>query len=830
MNKLTKNKVLWLVVFLLLSLLVVRAKADNANTNFNLNLNSNSNSNANINTNLNSNTNSNGNTNSSPEPMNVNSNLALQTFSGEVAASGTYSVDLGEKTDWKKNWSGEALWEANSYAASLGSYAQNVSFELVGNTIKVIANAGGGEGAHGYIGVMAEITFDDDGNLVSYKNTGWLDKVCTGEDAACKKDNYSILKLKTGPLGCSFNCDQKNKYNYSIRYESKNLVDPNKINKCEELKSVFTPQSEWFGSLTHTCSGGKEKVYTVDTTSPPTNLLSCADQTSCLAGGTEYPLTPGTFGKGVQKVSADFVSAVQNSLNAGSDPFVKCSAGVCVPYASGPHKLFTSIPETTYYGQCRGTAASETVDGKIITTPEVSINTAEAKIPAYNSSLDFNVLNRAPKVSVAMVKSTVEPGEEVTATCDVVDEDSCVDKITKVKWSCYDFQGKQKDCFFEDNGFWKEGEKVENIADSSATNPYRATTKVKSPKEGGYAIVCEGFDNDPVAPASGISFAGLAVATLGCEADGICNPKCPYDPDCCKDPEYVKTHPKCNEDCSANGVCNLNCPYDPDCCLDKEYYNTHPQCPDTCLKPDNVCNINCPYDPDCCKDPKYPDYPKTHPQCNDCSKDGVCNINCGNDPDCVSPSSVTIPCFLLSDQGSEEKVVCGEKTDVELTSLKGSYDPQQYIWNCGDGSNDVSNTQEKHVCSYTKTGTFSPSLTIVDKLKGSVQCSSRVKVKVTNAAACTFWAGDIDSQQTEVTRGETLDFHVRRECLGNDKNVKWTVNGGEVVKQKGNDATIKFTSSGNASVQASIEGIDCKGVSGAKVINVNVKDTTKWGQ
>ena len=102
-------------------------------------------------------------------------------------------------------------------------------------------------------------------------------------------------------------------------------ADSVKAYKCEEIKSVFNPNSEWFGTLNHTCAyrGEREKIYTLDTVSPPTNLSACADQATCLAGGTEYSLTPTNFAKGVQRIPTDFVSTVQNSLNAGADTDVK---------------------------------------------------------------------------------------------------------------------------------------------------------------------------------------------------------------------------------------------------------------------------------------------------------------------------------------------------------------------------------------------------------------------------------------------------------------------------------------------------------------------------
>ncbi len=463
-----------------------------------------------------------------------------QTISGSVSASGNYSVNLGNSNvngSWKDNWKGEAF----------GNYASNVSFELQGNTIILHATS--------FYGLVFDVsvTFDDDGNMVSYTSSTpeALVDFCFGDNPTCKVDNYSKITLQTAKiLTCSFNCDQKNNYSYSINYQAKKDNQYSTINtqnayKCEEIKGIVTPCSEWFGTLSHNCAyrgDGREKIFTLDTISPPTNLSACADQTSCLSTGTEYSLTPTTFGKGVQKVSADFVSSAQNSLNAGTDSTVHCSGGLCTPYSSGSHAVSLNIPETSYFGSCRGAVQSETVEGKTITTPEVNINTAEAKIPGGTSTLDFNVLNRAPLASLSLDKTKVDVGDEVTATCDIQDPDTCSDKIINVKWTCYNSKNEKVDCYFNQDGIWKEGKLSKDVPDSEQSYQYRSIVKWKAGKQGVYAIACEGTDNDETSSATGKTVTGITVGPPTCEADGVCNLNCPYDPDCCGDSDYNKSH------------------------------------------------------------------------------------------------------------------------------------------------------------------------------------------------------------------------------------------------------------------------------------------------
>lgn len=517
------------------------AKADNSNTNGNLNSNSNSNinsnantngnlntntnSNSNSNSNLNSNSNSNGNNNSNANSnanSNTNTNInsaAIQTITGEVTASGNFGIDI-QKENLPTNWS------AYDISGPSGNFI-NYTFE--NNTLYV--SDGRDEyndtidGKRAYIAV----TFDQNGNIINTRygsarmsDITWAN-VCEGDNNACKNMSWFHFKLRLPrTLTCNYSCDQKNDYKYEVRYENKvndtfSLLDPANVNKCADLRGLFTPSAEWFGTLTHTCSfSGGEKVLTIDTISPPTDLLTCADQASCLNSATEASLTSTTFGKGVQKIPNNLISTVQNSLNAGQDPDIKCANGICDAYASGSHQLAVNIPAASYLGQCRGTVSSETVEGKTFSTPEVKVNTAEVNIPAASSVLKLNVVNRAPIVNVSFAKSTIAPDESVQVTCDAVDPDSCVDKIVKIKWNCFDYQGKQVNCFFLDsNEVWRANTLTQELSDTQASNPYRATANFKATVSGGYAVSCEATDNDANNPLSGLGIAGVAVGNGG---------------------------------------------------------------------------------------------------------------------------------------------------------------------------------------------------------------------------------------------------------------------------------------------------------------------------
>ncbi len=669
-------------------------------------------------------------------------------------------------------------------------------------------------------------------NFVTNQNWGGNGNICAGDDLNCKKASYATLNIQDPKvLSCSFNCDQKNNYNYSINYQVKkdnqySTINTQNVYKCEEIKGSVALRSEWFGSLTHTCASrgsGRNLLYTIDTISPPTNFSSCSDQASCLSTGTEYSLTPTTFGKGVQKVSADFVSSAQNSLNAGTDSSVHCSGGICTPYASGAHAVSLNIPETSYFGSCRGTVQSETVEGNTITTPEVNINTAEAKIPGGTSTLNFNVLNRAPLAYLSLDKTKVNVGDEVTATCDIQDLDTCSDKIIKVKWTCYNDKKEQTNCYFSDNGTWKEGKLSKDVPDSEQSYQYRSIVKWKAGKQGAYAIACEGADNDETASSTGKTVIGITVGPATCDADGMCNKDCPYDPDCCSDKTYSDSHPQCNETCKADGICNPNCPYDPDCCQDKTYFDSHSKCLDTCSQ-DGICNLNCPYDPDCCGDAEYA---KNHSD--------KCVLSTGN-------------CTVTRTKPSLDITLINPFDQVDFqANVFGGFKPIGYTWYCDKNDSNVSSTNstmrtDSHTCDkYSVPGkTYEPKAVYSYKDgNGNIQTqecanSQGVGVKVNGelgADSCTcnvlarpYGSTDPDDyvSNVKISARNKVDAKVTKNCTQKDPTV-WTTDGTKIQTSDAK-ALIQYDQAGIGYIKANIGSTQCTGAS------VDISELMKWGQ
>ncbi len=72
-----------------------------------------------------------------------------------------------------------------------------------------------------------------------------------------------------------------------------------------------------------------------------------------------------------------------------------------------------------------------------------------------------------------------------------------------------------------------------------------------------------------------------------CEENGVCNLNCSHDRDCCRESDYTKSHPECNNICEKDNMCNQNCTYDSDCCDDSNYAKAHSQC----VYPIGSCNL-----------------------------------------------------------------------------------------------------------------------------------------------------------------------------------------------------------------------------------------------
>ncbi len=462
-----------------------------------------------------------------------NSNKSIQTVSGEVNVKGAGGINFdGTTIDWKnpENWSGKE---------QFGSAAGNNKLRFEGNRL-IVSYPGYGD--------FYQVDFDGAGNFVRAKNLkgkkedmelnksyGGQYGVCLGDNNACKVWNWGYLKLKTN--NCSFSCDQRNRYNYTFEYEqlSKgsnvwNTMDTAAVNKCDKIHLKPSLVSEWFANLSHACSYQTEKLYTLDFTSPPTMFASCANPEACLANAPEHNLTSTTWGKGVQKIPDNFITTIQNSLlPAEADNSVECKNGECFYKSAGIKKLTSTIPETSYFGQCRGGVVEENVEGKMTKLPEIKITTEETKVPSVQSTVDFNVTNRPPTTTVTLPNRASKLGEELDVYCDALDPDDCVDKISKVTLSCQDSKGDTSGCSVYDSTVGVlSNSLIKEIASDKQTNPFRLAAKFKVTKPGSYIVICNAMDNNGASSdypdgsdnGSGIGVAGITVNSDGAGASG----------------------------------------------------------------------------------------------------------------------------------------------------------------------------------------------------------------------------------------------------------------------------------------------------------------------
>lgn len=344
----------------------------------------------------------------------------------------------------------------------------------------------------------------------------------------------------TAESGYRLSCGQSNTYNYSFDYQTKKLgefdwsgFDPSKnVYKCQDIKVVFSSIGDFSANLQKNPeTGGKidffnYKNYSVPHT-PPTDILECLDQNSCLSQAKEYEVAPGTgnFAKGVMQVPSEFKSQVEKSIESIDNPSLICKDGICKTTKVGKFTIKSKAPEVNYFGQCRN--------------GENLVNTDLVKMAAAESKAEFNVINRAPKISISLSKNNINLNEEIKATCDISDPDACSDKIARVKWLCYNEKKEKVACYFGKNGIWREGEVTEEIPEEKRSSEYRSEVLWKAGVKGIYALACEASDDDVSAQAIG---RGISPITVGdCGKDGVCNQNCnPKDPDCDELPQKLK--------------------------------------------------------------------------------------------------------------------------------------------------------------------------------------------------------------------------------------------------------------------------------------------------
>ncbi len=333
-------------------------------------------------------------------------------------------------------------------------------------------------------------------------------------DGKIHSDDEQVI-TKCGDIKVVHECSQKNVFKYDLKYQTEQSGDSKPIvstetHKCENITLNLKTEGEWFqtgptktldenasklielsDAFTHNILAG----YSVGVhmgydmfVSPPTDISSCGDQSNCLSSSTTKETLKGMSGKGVHKVPSDFNSLVQKTLSAETDSeYIKCNDGKCVARASGERHLASSIPATSYFGQCKNQI--------------IDLNLPEVPIPSAKSDTIFNVVNRVPLVSISFPNSqsitNLKTDETIKVTCDIIDPDDCCDKITKVKWSCFNSQNKQENCHFLSNtDIWQTGSLTEELGKEKIANPYRSVVSFKSSVKDSYAIACEAFDND----------------------------------------------------------------------------------------------------------------------------------------------------------------------------------------------------------------------------------------------------------------------------------------------------------------------------------------------
>jgi len=307
-------------------------------------------------------------------------------------------------------------------------------------------------------------------------------------------------------------CNHKDAYDYDFsletnRGQAETSLCQGKFYKCDEVRLKFSARAEWSAGLIKGPAATRITYSRDSMASSPTATLPCLDQADCLDKAEKVQLTSDSWAKGIQKVPVNFIETTEKSLSS-NDPAIDCKEGVCVARAAGQYQLNATAPESTYYGQCGSS-------GEILEMPE-------ALIPSVAGNLRINVQNRPPAATVSFSQNQVNPGSEITATCDIVDPDECADKITKIKWQCYDSAGRSTGCFFNDNrlengnngNLSQEGSYLMNVSVDRQTNPYRATVGFKATRTGNYAVTCEAWDSDSRVPLSGFGLNAMS-ACLG---------------------------------------------------------------------------------------------------------------------------------------------------------------------------------------------------------------------------------------------------------------------------------------------------------------------------
>ncbi len=400
------------------------------------------------------------------------------------------------------------------------------------------------------------------------------------------------------------------------------------------------------------------------------------------------------------------------------------------------------------------------------------------KIPAVSSALALDVVNRAPITTVTLSKKEFKPEEEIDVYCDAFDPDDCVDKISKVKMYCIDAAGNTDKCLIYDPNT--------GILNNSLTKEIPVAEQTNPYRLSAKFKVKQNGN--------------YAVVCNATDNNGT-----------------TSTYPDGSGNGSGSGVGGGG---------------TGGDTP-RCTPNDNRCDANCtPEDVDCAK----------------CGADGVCITGCATpDPDCPAGGVIDASmrfCALVANKGTDAPI-CESGSEIKY-SVEALYNinPTKYKWKCGEESSEdwKETTEGKYSCNYSKPGTFSASLRVVDKGGKEIDCKLQDKVKLTTEKSCRIEvrkSGSTEdfSDSVVVRTGESVEARIKQECLGKSP-VTWAVSGGTLGETKNGLTEIKFNSAGEKSIGAKMtktvqytedgkqkskqEVTDCTGAI------IDVKDSSSW--
>ena len=166
---------------------------------------------------------------------------------------------------------------------------------------------------------------------------------------------------------------------------------------------------------------------------------------------------------------------------------------------------------------------------------------------------------------------------------------------------------------------------------------------------------------------------------------------------------------------------------------------------------------------------------------NCCGKDEVCNTLCpmGVDPDCgVTPASNAYCSIVFKDNTSRNestsKTVCANSATIDMEIYLSGINvlpEDKYEWSCKQGETPFI-TGNKASCSYNQTGTYYPTLRILDKDgKERINCSTQNnKITLSENKSCEVLVRGLGSadpyeKNMKASLDEKIETIINRVCL-----------------------------------------------------------------